>query len=284
MINDYRRKGITIDSKVYGLPMDLKLPQGKDWVQYSIFKGITKILGGLSCHVSVLRNNSTPHTPHGHEEEELLILLSGKARLILPSLIQPGQRTLELKEKQFVYYPPCFPHTIQAISRKPAVYLMFKWKTGQKNKNPQLDFAHYDTAVIPEHTGTGIGLSTVSLFKGPTCYLKNLGCHISSMPPGMGYKPHRDDHDVSMILLEGRLETLGQKVKPCDVIFYSAGEPHGLVNPGKNTARYLVFEFYGDSLKSFSGFKNLFAYIFERITDPGFWKRRIKKLLFKKSG
>jgi redox-sensitive bicupin YhaK (pirin superfamily) len=54
-----------------------------------------------------------------------------------------------------------------------------------------------------------------------------------------------DAYDVAIIVLEGEVETLGQRVAPHGVIFYAAGEAHGLSNPGTTTARYLVFEFHG---------------------------------------
>jgi redox-sensitive bicupin YhaK (pirin superfamily) len=64
------------------------------------------------------------------------------------------------------------------------------------------------------------------------------------MQPGAGYAPHVDDYDVAIIVLSGKVETVGQIVKPHGVIYYSAGEPHGLRNVGDSSAQYLVFEFH----------------------------------------
>ena len=63
--------------------------------------------------------------------------------------------------------------------------------------------------------------------------------------PGAGYAPHADPYDVAVIVLEGTVETLGRRVEPCGLIFYKAGEPHGLENPTDHVARYVVFEFHG---------------------------------------
>jgi hypothetical protein len=49
-------------------------------------------------------------------------------------------------------------------------------------------------------------------------------------------------------VLEGTLETLGTKVGQDSVIFYAAGEPHGMRNVGDVPAVYLVFEFHGRRL------------------------------------
>ncbi len=43
------------------------------------------------------------------------------------------------------------------------------------------------------------------------------------LQPGAGYAPHADPYDVAILMLAGRVETLGQIVEPLGVIFYSAG-------------------------------------------------------------
>ncbi|KUG15817.1 hypothetical protein ASZ90_014519 [hydrocarbon metagenome] len=48
-----------------------------------------------------------------------------------------------------------------------------------------------------------------------------------------------------IVSITGILKTLGQTAKSRSVIFYAAGEPHGMINGGQSTARYLVFEFHG---------------------------------------
>jgi hypothetical protein len=64
------------------------------------------------------------------------------------------------------------------------------------------------------------------------------------LPAGKGYEAHIDPYDVAIILLEGEVETLGTRVSPTGVIFYGAGETHGMWNPGHTIAKYLVFEFH----------------------------------------
>ncbi|MGB6680380.1 MAG: glycosyltransferase, partial [Candidatus Bathyarchaeia archaeon] len=76
-----------------------------------------------------------------------------------------------------------------------------------------------------------------------------LHCHITTMQPGAGYAPHADSYDVAILLLEGTVETLGQRVSSQAVIFYAAGEPHGIKNIGDIPACYLVFEFHRNAKK-----------------------------------
>jgi hypothetical protein len=86
---------------------------------------------------------------------------------------------------------------------------------------------------------------TAIIFQQPTVYLSELQAHLTTMLPKAGYEPHVDAYDVAILVLSGRLETLGQVIEPHDVIFYAAGEPHGMRNIGRDVARYLVFEFHG---------------------------------------
>jgi hypothetical protein len=44
-------------------------------------------------------------------------------------------------------------------------------------------------------------------------------------------------------MLAGKVETIGQVLQPCDVVFYGAGEMHGMKSLSSETSKYLVFEF-----------------------------------------
>jgi hypothetical protein len=43
----------------------------------------------MEVHVSSLAHGKMPHPPHTHREEEILIMLSGAADLILPQVKGP---------------------------------------------------------------------------------------------------------------------------------------------------------------------------------------------------
>jgi quercetin dioxygenase-like cupin family protein len=71
-----------------------------------------------------------------------------------------------------------------------------------------------------------------------------LNVHLSVLEPGAGYAPHRDPYEVAILVLSGRVETLDCEVGPRSVVFYPAGELHGMRNPGHDKAVYLVVEFH----------------------------------------
>ena len=88
-----------------------------------------------------------------------------------------------------------------------------------------------------------------------------------------------DNYDVVIIVLEGKIETIDQQAEPYDVIFYSAGEPHGIYNSGTTSSRYLVFEFHTSNKMLISGIFNIFSYYFTRVTDRDRLKRKLRKIL-----
>jgi quercetin dioxygenase-like cupin family protein len=269
-----------LGSRVY--PVDVPLqPKGeKKWTPYPIFKGATAGVRAWSCHASVLLPNHSPHPPHRHDEEELLMVLDGEADLELPECGWAAEdQRLRLKPGQFVFYPPNFPHTLRATNEKPASYLMFKWYDGATASDSPLPFGRYDTSA-PGADGAARHDwgARQKFFAAPTANLGTLKCHVSTMAPGAGYAPHTDAYDVAIVTLEGEVETLGERVPPRSVIFYPAGELHGMRNVGGTQARYVVFEFHSGRIAP-----DLARYarpsLLRRLTDPHRWRRQIKQML-----
>jgi len=201
----------------------------------------------LTCHASVLAANHSPHEPHEHEDEELLILLDGEIELILPD--HRSDLHKHLRPGGLVFYPAHFRHTLRAVGTGTATYLMFKWVGAAAARNNSLQHCQFDLGTyLPDSAAHGFQWN--ELFEGSTQYLRRLHCHVSSLAPGCGYDPHVDPYDVAILTLYGDVETLGQAVPPRSVVFYPAGEPHGMRNNGLTVAVYVVFEFEGDSTPS----------------------------------
>ena len=235
-------------SWVKSLNLPLEEDRQSGWQPYNIFRGSTRCMDDFSSHVSVLSPGITPHKPHSHQEEELLIMLSGEADIVM---LDPKRGQSKTRERvmpgTLVYYPAFQPHTIQNASTEPVTYLMFKWwEEKQLKKGDHLKTAvfHYRKNAVHSSSGSGNGFYTKVIFDHPTGYLSKLHCHISALQPGVGYPSHDDEYDVAILLLEGTVETLGQRVGSRGVIFYAAGEPHGIKNVGDIPEHYLVLEFH----------------------------------------
>ena len=264
---------LQLGSRIHTLDIPLAPDPDKPWKQFPILRGSTADLQEMECHASALKQNQCPHPPHRHIEEEILLVLSGEVDLILPDITNARQR---LRPGEFVYYPANFTHTLEAKSVEPANYLMFKWRTDSTKPATELQFGRFDALDAAQPTAVP-DFHPRRLFQGSTQHLHKLECHVSTLQPGAGYDPHVDAYDVAIILLEGEIETLGQRVRPHNVIFHPAGESHGLRNPTASPARYLVFEFHANRSSMPIAFADPPS-LLKKLTDPQRWKRKLHHL------
>jgi quercetin dioxygenase-like cupin family protein len=154
-----------------------------------------------------------------------------------------NSRRRPMKPGMFSYYPATQHHTIHNAGVQPATYLMFKWRSavgGSETPLPASIFEH-EQLVVPDKPAP---MATKLLFQQATDQLPKLHAHLTTLQPGAGYEAHADPYDVAIIVFSGEVETVGERVKPLGVIYYSAGELHGMRNVGTVPATYLVFEFH----------------------------------------
>jgi quercetin dioxygenase-like cupin family protein len=266
---------LTGRSNRLGIPLATDEETG--WKPYPLFNGTTANHEDLSCHVSSLRSGSIPHPPHRHREEELLLLLDGEVDLLLPDL-EPtgGDHRVRLQPGDFVYYPAHFAHSLQAVGESPANYLMFKWFSEPKIDRGELGYL-FNPSILSTDTEAVTGFKTRLLFEGPTACLRKLQSHASELAPGAGYDAHVDAHDVAIIVYSGEIETQGSRYGPHSVIYFPAGELHGMKNPGTEPANYLVFEFHGSNGALSSLRKPPSRSLLRRLASPKSWKRLLSK-------
>jgi radical SAM protein with 4Fe4S-binding SPASM domain len=241
------RRNLPLHSQIHALQLPLATDPAKGWRPYPFFFGSTPSIPMLGAHASALVPDFSPHPPHVHPEEELLLLLSGELELIVPDKKNSQKTTLVcVKPMQGLYYPAGFAHTIKTISAEPANYLMLKWHNKFRDDSSALSFSSFNFSASMTDATIQEGFCSHLIFEGPTAYLKKLHCHVTTLAPQAGYAPHTDPYDVILVILEGEVETLGQHAGAHSVIFYAAGEPHGMRNPSHTTAAcYVVFEFHG---------------------------------------
>jgi mannose-6-phosphate isomerase-like protein (cupin superfamily) len=235
-----------IKSWIVELDLPLQDSPSKGWKPHRIHFGRSPAMETLTCHASVLNPGHSPHPPHRHSEEEILIVLDGSATILLGEV--NNQQAKIIQRGEFAYYPAGQLHTIRNDSNTNTTYVMFKWD----NPNRVKRVGELLKATIVTQAGeNGAGKAPETrmwsfrrLLQGQTQHLSKLHSHISVVKPGGGYEPHSDKYDVALVILSGTVETLGQKVGPNGVIFYFTDEPHGIKNIGVDDAVYLVFEFH----------------------------------------
>lgn len=220
------------------------------WRIEPVFGGSTFSMQPLRSHFSVLSSGTTPHPPHTHREEELIVVLSGEVDIVtVTDTSEQMATTTRIGPGSIVYHSAEQRHTIRSVGPGAATYLVFKWQgqSGQNNGS-RLQSSIFDArdTAMASRSALAEGFTCAPVFDSPTLYLRKLHCHVSTLEPGAGYDPHRDAYDVVVVVLSGDVETLGRRVGPNGVIFYPAGELHGMRNTGADHATYLVFEFHGD--------------------------------------
>ncbi|MCW5717119.1 MAG: cupin domain-containing protein [Bauldia sp.] len=214
------------------------------WSYHPDFDGSTANLRHVTGHVSVLAPGATPHPPHVHQEEEILLVLDGEAEIVHPRTADDGQPELHLLGPgAFAYTPAWRPHTLRNPSADRSVtYLAYKWAGRARAAHGALP----SQAVRPDWTTPfhGAGFRTRKVFEGATGYLARLHAHVTELDPEAGYAAHADGHDVAIIVLAGRIAVRRRAIGPGGMVFLPAGVRHGMKNLGEGTARYLVIEFH----------------------------------------
>lgn len=236
--------GTPLDAVVKPLPLPLAKDRAVPWQPFPQFRGATRALPLMGCHVSVLDPGHSPHPPHAHGEEEILIVLDGEAEIAIAASPEDANPRWEpLARGQLSYYPAFQHHTIRNVSAAPVTYLMFKWLGGPRSASNELAASVFDPAAHASvHDRRAFAPSLI--FEAATLYLKKLHCHVTRLAPGAFYEPHVDSYDVAMVLLEGAIETLGASLERSGFVYCGSGIPHGMRNPGTTPATYLVFEFH----------------------------------------
>ncbi|QIG51925.1 hypothetical protein G5V57_32025 [Nordella sp. HKS 07] len=54
------------------------------WIAQPLMAGRTAAVGHLGAHYSLLQPGHSPHPPHAHVEEEILVVIDGEAEIVLP--------------------------------------------------------------------------------------------------------------------------------------------------------------------------------------------------------
>ena len=218
----------------------------KNWQPYLMFRGSTPAVEYISCHAAILSPGHSPHPPHAHPNEELLIVLEGEPELLIAEGSDTPVTAVPVKAGDMVYYPSLHHHSIRNSSNAPARYLMFGWHREKAVNSLETRLKQRLFRAPPKLDAVpGRGFATGLLFEGPTRWLRKLHCHVSRLEVGAGYAPHADPYDLALLVTAGRVRTLKQEVEAGGMIFCPAGERHGMRNVGNEPAHYIVFEFHG---------------------------------------
>jgi len=87
----------------------------------TVFAAPTATLDELEHHTTTLKPGGSPHPPHTHKNEEILIIKSGTVE----AYVNGEWKTAP--EGSLLFFASMVPHTVRNTSAKPATYFVLNW-------------------------------------------------------------------------------------------------------------------------------------------------------------
>ncbi|MBI1760036.1 MAG: cupin domain-containing protein [Acidobacteria bacterium] len=87
------------------------------------FQAPTATLDELECHVTTLNPGESPHAPHQHADEEIVIVKEGTVESLVGGekhILGPGSVIFQASNQM---------HAIRNVGKTPATYHVFKWNS-----------------------------------------------------------------------------------------------------------------------------------------------------------
>lgn len=211
----------------------------------------TATLERLECHVSTLNPGRASHLPHTHPQEEMILLREGELDVHINGVVRragPGS---------VLFYASNIPHAVSNPGPDRATYLVINLTTAETlalaarpvgapaeaGKLPSTVFAWDELPVKPTKAG-----QQRPVCNSPTTTLKNLECHVTTLPAGGAPHPSHHHPDEEIIAVkEGTIEvTIAGRTSrggPGSVFFAGSNDEHGVKNVGDATATYYIIRF-----------------------------------------
>jgi quercetin dioxygenase-like cupin family protein len=101
----------------------LKVETTKVGARRQVFEESTATLDQLEMHITTLNAGESPHPPHSHPDEELLIVKEGSIESIL------NNKTTPLGTGGIIFHASNQPHTVKNAGTAPATYYVIKWNS-----------------------------------------------------------------------------------------------------------------------------------------------------------
>jgi mannose-6-phosphate isomerase-like protein (cupin superfamily) len=241
------RQPDALAASVHPIDPSSRCEDGRSFTPVHCFLGRTDNVDYLESHYSILMPGFSPHPPHAHLDEELLVVMSGAAELVVADSARDGNpKIVAAPAGTAIYYPPYQHHTIRNASSEPVRYAMLRWRSPAISANNHLP-SRFVPAKWREADIFRGPVSMRTLFEGPSAFLGKLHGHVTRVLPDGGYEAHRDAHDVSIFLIEGEIAVLGKNIVAPAVVFIPAGHLHGMNNVGSDPAKYIVWEFHREA-------------------------------------
>jgi len=220
---------------------DMAMTREDGWSYRVLKHGFPGCMGTLGAYVLTLDPGCVPHPVHNHGEEEILIPLAGAV-----DVLQSGPDVIRLSPGTLLFHPTGHQHTHRGASAQPAEFVVLKWSVPGLTAVPPDNVAFFaETDTGPEAWVERGGIrrrrvwERVPLAAGGHCEAE-----VIEMSPETGYPVHSHEHDLCLVLTQGRLAGLGHLSVAPAVIYYPAGTPHGAAPTNPEPLRMIAIEFH----------------------------------------
>jgi mannose-6-phosphate isomerase-like protein (cupin superfamily) len=100
---------------------NLKATPTKTGERRSVFDAPTPTLANLECHITTLNSGESPHLPHRHADEELMIIKEGTLAAV------QGDRTNIVEAGGIIFEASNELHGLQNVGTNRATYFVIKF-------------------------------------------------------------------------------------------------------------------------------------------------------------
>jgi quercetin dioxygenase-like cupin family protein len=115
-------EGLLMKSAVFLWEATPPRPTDKGAVR-SVFRAPSATLEELEYHITTLNPNQSPHPPHQHVNEEVIIVREGALEAFVNGTWTPASNG------SLIFFASNVPHTVRNVGPVPATYHVVNWKT-----------------------------------------------------------------------------------------------------------------------------------------------------------
>ncbi len=94
-----------------------------------VVRAPTATLDELESHITTLEPGQSPHPPHQHPNEELIIVKEGAVEAYVEGQWVPASTG------SMIFFASNHPHTLRNIGKTPATYHVVNWKSARTPEN-----------------------------------------------------------------------------------------------------------------------------------------------------
>ena len=236
------------DFVIQNIPRHMDEDPNTGWNKRIFCFGPTSFLNELCIHAGVLSAHVTPHQPHCHEHEEVLISLSENLDFVVCEAGSDIENARPIDNGSMFFIDSNIPHSFRNTAFQPAAYIHLRWKNESKASCAETKRLQFYYSPVGQNKmyaqSVHQGINSDEIYSGPSLYLSRFRALFIRLKAGDMIPLHRHNHEVIFVLISGSVEILGRKVEAPGFAFMETQVPHHIINQGPDPAQLYAFELH----------------------------------------